>query len=93
MPNHAGIAEPQHNPWWWDVLRLGRESCYAQFSTSTGPPDADGRILLPVLGSDDDVAQLTVDGDMLRYHSMSFPVAPGTAATTPRRCIIASTTG
>ncbi|MFN8071019.1 MAG: malto-oligosyltrehalose synthase [Mycobacterium sp.] len=78
VPNHAGIAEPQHNPWWWDVLRLGRESRYARFFDIDWTADADGRILLPVLGSDDDVAQLTVDGDMLRYHSMSFPIAPGT---------------
>jgi (1->4)-alpha-D-glucan 1-alpha-D-glucosylmutase len=34
--------------------------------------------VLPVLGSDADVAQLTVDGDVLRYHCMNFPIAAGT---------------
>ena len=25
VPNHVGVDEPQQNPWWWDVLRNGRE--------------------------------------------------------------------
>ncbi len=39
----------------------------------------DGRIVLPVLGSDDDVADLKVDGDLLRLGDLAFPIAPGTA--------------
>lgn len=78
VPNHAGIDLPQHNPWWWDVLRHGRDSQYARFFDIDWTVDPQGRILLPVLGSDDDVTQLTVDGDELRYHSMRFPIAPGT---------------
>ena len=29
VPNHVGVATPSTNPWWWDVLRLGRDSAYA----------------------------------------------------------------
>jgi (1->4)-alpha-D-glucan 1-alpha-D-glucosylmutase len=78
VPNHAGTGLPQHNPWWWDVLRHGRDSRYARFFDIDWAADADGRIALPVLGCDTDLAQLTVEGDVLRYHSMSFPIAPGT---------------
>jgi (1->4)-alpha-D-glucan 1-alpha-D-glucosylmutase len=34
---------------------------------------------LPLLGSDDDAANLTVDGDLLRLGDLALPVAPGTA--------------
>ncbi len=26
VPNHVGVAIPRENPWWWDVLQLGRDS-------------------------------------------------------------------
>lgn len=44
--------------------------------------DEDGRIVLPVLGSDDDAADLTVDGELLRLGDLAFPIAPGTAGGT-----------
>ena len=62
VPNHVGVDKPEQNPWWWDVLKHGRDSTYARFfdiDWDTG----DGRIVLPLLGSDDDVAGLVVDGD------------------------------
>ena len=34
--------------------------------------------MLPLLGSDDDVAGLTVDGDVLRLGDLTLPIAPGT---------------
>ena len=34
--------------------------------------------MLPVLGSDDDVDDLTVDGDVLRLGDRTWPIAPGT---------------
>ncbi|MEI6252724.1 MAG: malto-oligosyltrehalose synthase [Mycobacteriaceae bacterium] len=83
VPNHAGIGLPQHNPWWWDVLRHGRGSRYARFFDIDWAADTQGRVVLPVLGSDADVAQLTVDGDVLRCYSMSFPIAPGTGGGDP----------
>ena len=29
VPNHMGVAVPEQNPWWWDLLRRGRGSAYA----------------------------------------------------------------
>src|SRR6201991_410008 len=26
VPNHVGVEKPQQNPWWWDVLKHGRDS-------------------------------------------------------------------
>ncbi len=79
VPNHVGIDQPQQNPWWWDVLRNGRSSPYATYFDIDWDLDDDGRIVLPVLGSDDDAADLTVDGDLLRLGDLAFPIAPGTA--------------
>ena len=31
VPNHVGIDKPEQNPWWWDVLRNGRDSAYATY--------------------------------------------------------------
>ena len=36
--------------------------------------------MLPVLGSDDDVADLEVDGDVLRLGDLVYPIAPGTGS-------------
>ncbi len=77
VPNHLGVDKPEQNPWWWDVLRHGRSSAYAPFFDIDWDL-ADGRIVLPVLGSDGDVADLTVDGDRLRLGDLAFPIAPGT---------------
>jgi (1->4)-alpha-D-glucan 1-alpha-D-glucosylmutase len=78
VPNHMGVQVPRANPWWWDVLRLGRGSRYA------GHFDIDwaaGPILLPVLA--DGPESLVVDGDVLRYGDLAFPVAPGTGHGSP----------
>jgi (1->4)-alpha-D-glucan 1-alpha-D-glucosylmutase len=77
VPNHVGVGKPEQNPWWWDVLRHGRSSRYATFFDIDWDL-GDGRIILPVLGSDDDVAHLTVDGDLLRLGDLVFPISPGT---------------
>lgn len=82
VPNHVGIDVPQQNAWWWDVLRNGRSSPYATYFDIDWDLDDDGRIVLPVLGSDDDAADLTVDGDLLRLGDLALPIAPGTAAGT-----------
>lgn len=79
VPNHVGIDQPRQNPWWWDVLRHGRSSPYATYFDIDWDLDDDGRIVLPVLGSDGDAAGLTVDGDLLRLGDLAFPIAPGTA--------------
>lgn len=80
VPNHVGVAAPRQNRWWWDVLTHGRDSAYASYFDIDWSVDPDGRIVLPVLGSDDDVAELVVDGDSLRLGDLEFPIAPGTGA-------------
>lgn len=83
VPNHVGVAHPEQNPWWWDLLRHGRTSAYADYFDIDWDLDG-GRIVLPVLGSDDDVADLVLDGDVLRLGDLVFPVAPGTGSGTGR---------
>jgi (1->4)-alpha-D-glucan 1-alpha-D-glucosylmutase len=82
VPNHVGIDKPEQNAWWWDVLRYGRSSSYASYFDIDWDLDEDGRMVLPVLGSDDDVADLKVDGDLLRLGDLALPVTPGTGAGT-----------
>ncbi|GAB3183524.1 (1-_4)-alpha-D-glucan 1-alpha-D-glucosylmutase [Micromonospora palomenae] len=82
VPNHAGVAQPAANPAWWDVLRRGRSSAYADWF------DIDwdrGRLLLPVLADTPDALDdlKVVDGE-LRYHEHRFPIADGTAEGNPR---------
>ncbi|GAB5898780.1 malto-oligosyltrehalose synthase [Mycolicibacterium mageritense] len=77
VPNHVGVDDPRQNRWWWDVLTNGRQSEFADYFDIDWDV-ADGRIVLPVLGSDDDVAALTVDGDVLRLGDLVLPIAPGT---------------
>ncbi|MFO1075709.1 MAG: malto-oligosyltrehalose synthase [Geminicoccaceae bacterium] len=49
VPNHMGIGAD--NPWWWDVLKLGRDSRYARFFDIDFARDPDGKLVLPVLGA------------------------------------------
>ncbi|MEX3649199.1 alpha-amylase family glycosyl hydrolase, partial [Mycolicibacterium porcinum] len=83
VPNHVGVAHAEQNRWWWDLLRYGRSSAYADYFDIDWELDG-GRIVLPVLGSDDDVNDLVVDGDRLRLGDLAFPVAPGTGSGTGR---------
>ncbi len=81
VPNHMSVEVPKANRWWWDVLKHGRDSEYASFF------DIDwdrGPLLLPVLGEDDAVGELTVEGDELVYYDHRFPIAPGTGTGTPQ---------
>jgi (1->4)-alpha-D-glucan 1-alpha-D-glucosylmutase len=80
VPNHVGVAEPQANPAWWDVLRHGPSSRFARWFDITGWP-----LRLPVLAdSPDALSDLRIDGDLLWYYERAFPLAPGTAGGTPR---------
>jgi (1->4)-alpha-D-glucan 1-alpha-D-glucosylmutase len=56
VPNHVGVDKPDQNRWWRDVLEHGRSSPYASYFDIDWDLDPDGRIVLPVLGSDDDTA-------------------------------------
>jgi (1->4)-alpha-D-glucan 1-alpha-D-glucosylmutase len=82
VPNHVGVATPSEDPWWWDVLKLGRESEHAT-AFDVDWAAGDGRILIPVVGDDDEdairvVASGTGEGEV-RYHDQRFPLAPGTS--------------
>ena len=89
VPNHMCISD-RANRWWWDVLRTGRESPYAEFfDIDWDAPALNGRVLLPVLGAPR--AELLAEGDLevvrgsdealeLHYAGNAFPLAPGTAA-------------
>lgn len=81
VPNHMGLFQPAANPAWWDVLTHGRESRYAAWfdiDWSAGP------IVVPVLGAESDLADLSVKDGELRYYEHRFPIAPGTADGTPQ---------
>lgn len=83
VPNHLGVDPPEHNAWWWDVLRLGRDSRYAEFFDIDWAADPQGRIIVPVLGCAEDLHQLAVEGSgdtaVLSLHGMKLPIAPCTA--------------
>jgi (1->4)-alpha-D-glucan 1-alpha-D-glucosylmutase len=76
VPNHTGVDLPQANPAWWDLLRLGPESAFADWF------DVDwsaGRLLLPVLADTPDaLGDLVLAGGALCYGPRRFPLAPGT---------------
>lgn len=92
VPNHMGISAPSENPWWWDVLRGGRSSPYAE-AFDIDWKAGDGRILVPILGGSlDEVidrGEITVapagEDDRLfpfgalRYYDHALPLAEGTA--------------
>lgn len=88
VPNHMGISVPRENPWWWDVLRHGRDSTYAEFFDIDWDA-GDGKLLIPIIGDDDmpeqpgdPIKHVTVDADagVLRYWDLEFPLSPGTAS-------------
>ncbi|CAB4690626.1 MAG: malto-oligosyltrehalose synthase [Actinobacteria bacterium] len=83
VPNHVGVATPTDDQWWWDVLKLGRESEHAT-AFDVDWAAGDGRIRIPVVGDDDQevdggpIAHLrVVDGELV-YHDNHYPLAPGT---------------
>lgn len=77
VPNHVGVATPSQNPWWWSLLKEGRQSRYAE-AFDVDWDFGGGKIRLPVLGSDDDLDKLTVEDGELRYFEHRFPLAEGT---------------
>ena len=81
VPNHMGVADPAAAPWWWDVLKHGRDSAHAD-AFDIDWEFGGGKVRIPVLGSADEVEKLEVvdtpDGPELRYYDNRFPIAPGT---------------
>jgi (1->4)-alpha-D-glucan 1-alpha-D-glucosylmutase len=79
VPNHVGVNTPHTNAWWWDLLRAGQDSRYAE-AFDVDWPAGNGRLLLPVLGDGDtELDELQVVGDELHYYDNRFPIAEGTA--------------
>jgi (1->4)-alpha-D-glucan 1-alpha-D-glucosylmutase len=76
VPNHVGVASPYQNPWWWSLLKEGTQSRYAE-AFDVDWDFADGRVRLPVLGSDDDLDKLEIRDGELRYYDHRFPLADG----------------
>ncbi|MFD6431962.1 malto-oligosyltrehalose synthase [Streptomyces venezuelae] len=79
VPNHMA-AVPRHNHALWEVLREGPRSPYARWFDIDWDAGG-GRVLMPFLGGrlGDELGQLRVDGDVLRYHDHAFPLREGTA--------------
>ncbi|MCS5733069.1 malto-oligosyltrehalose synthase [Herbiconiux daphne] len=82
VPNHVGVATPAQNPWWWDLLKHGRESRYAD-AFDIDWEAGGGRLTIPVLG-DDSLDALTLETSeagetLLAYYDNRYPIAPGTA--------------
>ncbi|WP_299056086.1 malto-oligosyltrehalose synthase [uncultured Nocardioides sp.] len=78
VPNHVGVATPAANPWWWDLLRNGRGSAYAD-AFDVDWEAGDGRLVVPVVGDGDEGAiEVDVEAGEVRYHDNRYPLAPGT---------------
>ncbi|ANH37917.1 Maltooligosyl trehalose synthase [Nocardioides dokdonensis FR1436] len=87
VPNHVGVATPSEDPWWWEVLRDGRDAEHAA-AFDIDWDTADQRLRIPVVGDDDLLPDGGVDhlrlvegerGLELHYWDQAFPVAHGTA--------------
>ncbi len=93
VPNHVGVATPEHNDWWWQVLRDGRESPLAD-AFDIDWEAGGGKLLLPIVGDGDwsedgTVAHLSLEDDReaLRYWDTRLPVAPGTGEGSPQEVL------
>jgi len=87
VPNHMATAG-RRNPWWWDILKHGRASRYAEYLDIDWEPAQSlikGKVLLGVLddryGRVLEAGRLTIDttGDdepVVRYGEQAFPLAP-----------------
>jgi (1->4)-alpha-D-glucan 1-alpha-D-glucosylmutase len=87
VPNHAGVGRPQANPAWWDLLRLGPESPFADWF------DVDwsrGKLLLPVLSeSGSELDDLVIEHEALRLGDARYPLRPGTEGAGNARAALA----
>ncbi|MEU4177916.1 malto-oligosyltrehalose synthase [Streptomyces sp. NPDC026589] len=79
VPNHMAAA-PRHNRRLWDVLREGPTSPSARWFDIDWAAGGD-RVLLPVLAGPlgGELERLSVDGEVLRYGELEFPLRVGTA--------------
>ena len=82
VPNHMGVATPAQNDWWWQLLRDGRESRYAE-AFDIDWDFGGGKLRIPVLGDASATADLKLIDGELDYYGLRFPIAPGTDGGTP----------
>jgi (1->4)-alpha-D-glucan 1-alpha-D-glucosylmutase len=82
VPNHMGVAVPHENSWWWDVLKHGPESRYAE-AFDIDWEFGGGKVRIPVLGGSVEeslaAGEFSIDGDELHYFDNRYPLAPGSA--------------
>jgi (1->4)-alpha-D-glucan 1-alpha-D-glucosylmutase len=79
VPNHMGVATPELNTWWWDLLTHGQESAHAE-AFDVDWAFGNGKVRVPVLGDgDDELGKLEIKDGHLAYYENRFPIAPGTA--------------
>ncbi|SDQ46895.1 malto-oligosyltrehalose synthase [Microbacterium sp. cf332] len=92
VPNHQGVAVAAENPWWWDVLRHGRDSAHAAAFDIDWDHGA-GKVGLPILGKtlreavaagEIEIAPAAADEahgaeGAARYFDHVLPLADGTA--------------
>ncbi|MFI6944112.1 malto-oligosyltrehalose synthase [Streptomyces sp. NPDC050418] len=78
VPNHMA-ASPQHNRALRDVLAQGPQSRYARWFDLDWQAGG-GQLLLPVLAHrlGEELTELRVDGEVLRYGELEFPLRKGT---------------
>ena len=87
VPNHMGVADPAQNEAWWQLLKLGRDSEYADWFDIDWQA-GEGKVLLPVLGADSDLAELEIVDGELRYYDTPIPDRSGHAATARIRQVV-----
>ena len=81
VPNHMGVATPAQNDWWWQLLRDGRESRYAE-AFDIDWDFGGGKLRIPVLGDSAATADLKLIDGELDYYGLRFPISPGTEGGT-----------
>ena len=84
VPNHMGVGH-HANRWWWDVLKHGTQSAYANhFDIQWAAPGMAGRVELPILGQPlkaclaaGELRVLREEGDwILAYYDRHLPLSP-----------------
>jgi len=93
VPNHMGVCG-RENHWWWDVLKNGRVSRFAEYfdiDWDSPDPRLRGKVLLPVLG--DFYGRVMQRGELklaceqgeflLCYYEHRFPISPETMNLAP----------
>lgn len=88
VPNHMSVEDPRRNPWFWDLLKNGRESEYESYFDIDWHTDngAGGKLGMPILGNpgDEDKLELVHDEELdeivVAYYDNRFPIAEGTCS-------------